>query len=610
MGLDKDGRWSAATRFPVPDADLDDGHNHRIKDKRGLFVIHAILLRTGKVLCFSGHAEFAFYPPLSYQFDPKSPTKPLDKIEFLPGMDLFCCHYVQNADGKILVVGGADPDFAHHDSVGAKTICTFNPDEKASPEDRFWRTSRTNGKRNFLIQGRWYPTPVLLPDGKVMVVSGRRERIEGLPVDLDDHPPIAEKFEILTRGPGSSRDWTSTEIASAEFEFPTYPGLHLSPNGRVYFTHTTWGQEVDDPITMSIEVAAGATWTTHQDHTPPPTARPLRRREEGMSVLLPLVPPAYEGKILVIGGSRALKPNGTPVLQGPRPMGPLAFGSVVSAADATSAEILDTSKPVPTWSKTPGKPLNSGRTNGHCVLLPDESVLIVGGHNGYKWQRTPGTTSSMKAEIFTLASGFSEVAAMNESRRYHSVALLLPDGRVFVAGGADPNFLEPNFDNTPNSSGVAGNNYPDGWEGPRYSDPTSPTTSPFRQNIPLNRKTFEFYEPPYFFNADGTEATRPQIDDVRVGGISRIQVKYGQKFTVFTPQAASIQKISFMRPGAPTHHTDTEQRYVRLLFDPGTSNLTVTAPPNSKVAPPGFYMLWIVDDKGRPCKEAKFMHLR
>jgi hypothetical protein len=600
MPLSKDGRWSAsATPFPLAKKPtLDDGAGHKLKDDdRGLFVLHAVLLHSGKVLCFCGHVEFAYYAPLSYVFDPKNPTDPLKAIPFPAGMDLFCCHYVQLPIGRILVIGGSDMDFMHHGSVGATNICIFNPNENEWLSDKAWRPSRKNGKLNKLIQARWYPTPVMLPDGRVLVVSGRREHLELPP---GDPPVIADKVEIISKGGRSRRDWRSEELASAAFNddelLPIYPGLHLAPNGRVYFTHTTWGQEVDDPITKSIEVKPGATWTPHPDHTPPPATRPLKRREEGMSVLLPLLPPAYQGKILVIGGTRALKANGTPVLQGPLPRGPEAFHSIFSATDATSAEILDTSPATPTWSAAPGSPMKHGRTNGHCVLLPDETVLIVGGHNGYKWQRKPNTQPSLKAEIFTPGSGFREVAEMKDSRMYHSIALLLPDGRVLTAGGADPNFLEPTL------------TYPSGWAGPKYGVPADPNPM-FRGNLPLNQKTFEFYEPPYFFNADDSLASRPVITDVRRGSASTKRLRYGQAFTVVTPQAASIKKVSFMRPGAPTHHTDTEQRYIGLTFTIGTGQLTVKAADNAKLAPPGYYMLWIVDDKGHPCQEAVFIHL-
>jgi hypothetical protein len=94
------------------------------------------------------------------------------------------------------------------------------------------------------------------------------------------------------------------------------------------------------------------------------------------------------------------------------------------------------------------------------------------------------------------------------------------------------------------------------------------------------------------------------------GGSSTRRVAYGSAFKIKTRQAALIDRVAIMRPGAPTHHTDTEQRYVRLPPPvKGTNELTVTMISDRKKAPPGFYMLWIVDSSGRPCKRAPFIHL-
>jgi hypothetical protein len=123
----------------------------------------------------------------------------------------------------------------------------------------------------------------------------------------------------------------------------------------------------------------------------------------------------------------------------------------------------------------------------------------------------------------------------------------------------------------------------------------------------LNSKTFEFYEPPYMYNPDNL--ARPVITDVLRNGATTRRIVYGQTFTVTTPQAASIDKVAFMRPNACTHHTDTDQRYVRLDFTKGASDLAVTAVADPKVAPPGYYMLWIVDNQGRPCQRAEFVQL-
>jgi hypothetical protein len=578
------GQWTGATPFPLapPDPLIDDGFGITMSDTRGLFVLHAILLHTGKVLCFSGHVEGMMYAPLFYVFDPEFPATPLRPIDFPGRPDMFCAHYVQLPDGRILAAGGsqhdmmAGPAVVYRGSEGARTIGIFDPDQTPPA----WTVSRSGGVVNVLTQGRWYPTLVSLPDGRVAVFSGRRENNSGVP-----NPSIADAVEIL-----SPPDWKSSTLGGATKALPIYPGLHLSPNGRIYYTHTNWGQEMTDPETASLLIPDGATSVPAPGWTVYAGLRPTNpRREEGMSVLLP---PAQDGKILVVGGSRALKAGAVAVgvFEGGAPTGPAAFDHIELASDARSANILDTT-PVhpapPTWSSA--GLMAHGRINGHCVLLPDATVLICGGHNNYKWLPRPSTEPSLVAEIYTPGSGFREAGDlldprehMQDPRMYHSVALLLPDGRVFTAGGADPNGTEPPL------------TYPAGWNPERR----------YGAADVLNSKTFEFYEPPYMHNG-----ARPEITGVLRNGASVRRIEYGQTFVVTTPEAASIDRVAFMRPGASTHHTDSEQRYVRLDFSRGTGELTVTAVGDAKVAPPGYYMLWIVDDQGRPCRRAEFIHL-
>ena len=105
----------------------------------------------------------------------------------------------------------------------------------------------------------------------------------------------------------------------------------------------------------------------------------------------------------------------------------------------------------------------------------------------------------------------------------------------------------------------------------------------------------EIYSPAYLFNADGTDAARPTITGVTPGAFG-----YGQTFLVQTPDAANIASVVLVRPGAQTHAIDMEQRLVGLNFTAGDGVLNVTAPPNGNIAPPGYYMLFVLDAAGVP----------
>jgi len=108
-------------------------------------------------------------------------------------------------------------------------------------------------------------------------------------------------------------------------------------------------------------------------------------------------------------------------------------------------------------------------------------------------------------------------------------------------------------------------------------------------NYPTDQFSAEFFAPPYLFKGQ-----RPVITS------APSQLSYGQNFTVQTPDATRIAKVSLIRFGSVTHAIDMSQRFLPLSFSVGTGSLTITAPVDANLAPPGNYMLFLVDANGVP----------
>jgi len=239
---------------------------------------------------------------------------------------------------------------------------------------------------------------------------------------------------------------------------------------------------------------------------------------------------------------------------------PSAFPAVASTT------LFDDSKPAAGW--TTGPNMKVARAFSNSVLLPDGKVALVGGGTGedsrrqyYRWELTP---EHKRIEIYDPATGgFTLGNAQAEGRTYHSTALLLPDGRVLSAG-----------------------------------DDINGSTGP---GTGARTDTAEIWSPPYLFNADGTAADRPQL-------LSAPQtIEYGQPFTAGA--AGDIQRAVLIAPGSTTHNTDMSQRAVPLA-EPGhiEDAVELMAPARADLAPPGYYMLFLINPQGVP-STARFVRL-
>jgi PKD repeat protein len=122
----------------------------------------------------------------------------------------------------------------------------------------------------------------------------------------------------------------------------------------------------------------------------------------------------------------------------------------------------------------------------------------------------------------------------------------------------------------------------------------NPTRGSYEQHI-------EIYSPAYLFK-DGAPASRPTITS------TSDTMYYGHGLQVQTPDAGQIQSVVLVRPGSQTHAFDMDQRLVELSFTKASGSLTVTAPPHGNIAPPGYYMLFILNSAGVPSL-ARFVRL-
>jgi len=340
-----------------------------------------------------------------------------------------------------------------------------------------------------MAHGRWYPTATTLSDGSVMIFSG-----------LNENGPTNTAVEIYTLGSGWSQEYPSGWTP------PLYPRQHLLPNGNVFYSGPT-------NASMMFDTSAH-TWSSVA------TTNYSAARTYGSSVLLRLTPAnGYRPQVMIFGG-------GNP-------------------ATATT-EIIDLSAATPAWQY--GPPMSQPRIEMNAVILPNGNVLTLGGSSADEDTRT----TSYNADLFA-SDGLSVTPAGQNafSRLYHSVAILLPDATVWVAGG-------------------------------------NPARGSYEAHL-------EIYSPPYLFAPDGSLAARPTIAGVPSGVIG-----YGSTFQVQTPDASSIASAVLVRPGAVTHAFNMDQRLVGMSFTSGNGVLSVTAPPNGNIAPPGYYLLFLLNSAGVP----------
>ncbi len=209
--------------------------------------------------------------------------------------------------------------------------------------------------------------------------------------------------------------------------------------------------------------------------------------------------------------------------------------------------IVDLTSATPEYQAAP--PMDHARMHLSAVLLPDRTVLATGGSG----MEEMAHDAPPHAEIFDPAMGtWMHTAPCRVPRLYHSVALLTPDGKIITAG-----------------------------------------SNPARKTEELRIET---YWPPYLFQGE-----RPRL------ALATDTVAYGTTVTATT--ATALREVNLVRPGACTHSSDNEQRLIDLEFTSAApDSVTITLPSNPALAPPGWYLVFVVNDQGVP-STGQWLHL-
>ena len=337
-----------------------------------------------------------------------------------------------------------------------------------------------------------------------------------------------------------------------------YPSTTVLANGDML---TVGGADSSATMVTVPEVWNGSSW----------------RRLIGANLSLPYYPWLFQapnGRVFYAGHAKATyyldtQGNGAWTFVANSNYGEREFGSAVmyepgkvlivggggflsSTLPTNTAETIDLHDATPTWKSTGSMAFR--RRHVTATLLPTGDVLVTGGTAGPGMNDVPGSVH--QAEIWNPTTGTWKTLAANAiDRIYHSTAILLPDARVLVAG-----------------SGERATN--------------------------TDELNAEIFSPPYLFRG-----SRPALGDTPVG------IQYMSSFSVSTPDAGSIAKVTLVRPGSVTHAINMSQRFMSLSFTGSAGGLLVTAPADGNLAPPGDYLLFLVNSDGVP-SVGRFVNLR
>ncbi len=402
--------------------------------------------------------------------------------------DMFCAGITTLEDGSIVASGGNPED---------SRTSVFNLD------------SMTWAPLSDMNDSRWYGTNVTLPNNKIFSSfaksSGNRSEVYDPFTNLWTRTPNASMQTLLDEQNAINALSTPSNAGNVEW----WAHLAMAPDGRVFHGGPTETFHLFDPVSGSENEVLGQLTDG-------------KTRMYGNAV-------TYEaGKVLLIGGSdRSVSPATSP-------------------KDVYKVDLLG-----PTPIVTSAAPMHHPRSLSNAVTLPNGEVLVVGGNTGGKL--FSDESSVLPSEIYNPQSdSWQLVDEITVPRNYHSIAILLKDGRVLSAGG-----------------GGCGD------------------------SCDTNHLDGQIFTPPYLYNVDGSIANRPLITQAPT------QIEAGQQATVIA--SPTTARFSMVRLSGTTHHLNTDQRFLSIAtIDNGDGSYTLDFEANPNILIQGNYWLFALDNNGTP----------
>jgi hypothetical protein len=490
--------------------------------------------------------------------------------------DVFCSGHAFLPDGSLLVVGGQDypQHCAHNTPFGHKQ--THRLDTSVHPP--VWEEGPDMGRE------RWYPTALTLHTGDIFVPGHSLGANPGVTLSPLGMPYFYPEFIWETHERFDAATMTFQPVVQnlrdPEFCLPDliniggYPRLHLLSTGKLIRT------DAARPLFLDVKNMPGCL-----DGVPrwdvsviPDAFGELGERHGGNSIHIvywdeddEFAP--FKDVIYAIGGTDGDDDAGA---------GEAGIGCIFGSSNVEKMVQPEVDK---LWTVV--APLNQGRFNQNTVILPTGELITLGGTSSNVEpydpceqpcgpcppSPEPGFTFALDPEryrppeLFLPGDGAGNWVTLISSpvllpRSYHAVAGLLPDGRVFVAGGRDPGHV---------------------WY------------------------TVDIYSPQYMF------CQRPMITawPDPTPSVGAMTIKYFNVEPTFdinvtlSDSQNTVERIVLLRNGSITHAQDMSQRYVELAHalpvgNPPFLSIQVQAPLDGFIAPPGYYLLYVVERKSDP----------